>query len=72
MSVYNVQFPVYDFNFTEYYETSGHTEKLTDSTILVTNDKLTTSDTFSSMFYHTSECGLFTKSDNVTPLSNQE
>lgn len=60
------------FNFIEYYETSGHTEKSTDSTTVVTNDKLTTSDTNSSKFYHTSERSLFTKNDNLTPISKQE
>lgn len=57
--------------YAEYYETSGHTVRQPDSTTLDTNDKLTTSDSSSSIFYHTSERSLFNKSD-LTPIPNHE
>lgn len=60
------------FQFIEYYKTSRHTERQTDLTTLVTYDNFTTTDSFSSIFYHTSERSLFTESDNLSPRSNQE
>lgn len=69
VSVY-LHFNLTIFNFIDYYKTSSHTKRLTDSTTLVRNNKLTTYDTFSSMFYQTSERSLFTKSDNLTPISS--
>lgn len=71
ISVY-LHFNLTIFNFIDYYKTSSHTKGLTDSTTLVRNNKLTTYYTFSSMFYQTSERSLFTKCDNLTPISNQE
>lgn len=59
------------FNFIEYYKISN-TERWADPTTLVTNNKLTTTDSLTSMFYHTSERKLFTASAKLTPIPNRE
>ncbi|XP_052690844.1 uncharacterized protein LOC128168746 isoform X1 [Crassostrea angulata] len=55
---------------TEHYKTSSHTERQTDLTTLVTYEKLTTTDSFSPILYHTSKRSLFTESHDLSP--NQE
>lgn len=62
------------FTSAEYYKTGEQSERHTDSTTLVTNDKSTTvsSNSFSSNVYHTSERNLLTESNNLSPKSNQD
>lgn len=52
---------------TDNNETSSHTERQTDLTTLVTYEKFTTTDSFSSIFYHTSKRSFFTESHDLSP-----